>query len=151
MKNYFLIFIAFSICSCNIISNEDNCAEFHLKNELSSNVLLQVIQRIDSLHTFILDSFTITPNDIRTLHLDCSISPVDPYPTGDFAKFTFANNKSKIDTFKLTYSSSYYNSSDSINIYNRGLWIINTTTNNGNHILKTATYTISAKDSLEAN
>lgn len=145
MKNHFPIFLLILITSsCNFISKHETCAEFRLKNGLSSTVILRSIQIIDSSTIFYLDSFSIAPNETQIIHKDCSLSDVNPYPTGNFAKFTFSNNKSKIDTLR---NLSYSDFVDTISIYNKKRW----TSDYSQSHLKIATYTISAKDSLEAN
>ena len=145
MKNYLIIFtILLIISSCNFITDQETCAEFRLKNGLSSPVTLQAIQIIDSNSTFFLDSFTLAPNETQLIHKDCSLSDVDPYPTGNYAKFTFANNKFKIDTLR---NLSYSDPVDTISIYNKNRWVADYS----NRRFKIATYTINSKDSLEAN
>lgn len=138
------IIIFIIVSSCKIIDSQTGCAEFYVKNELSSNVLLRNYKLIDSGFYFSLDSFVIAPNETIKVNEDCRIGSVDPFPKGAYTRFFFANNKSKIDTFSR--SSSFFDN-DSINIYNSKLWVV-TSENNG--LLKKATYTITVNDSLEA-
>lgn len=137
-----IIFIIIS--SCKIIDSQTGCAEFYVKNELSSNVLLRNYKLIDSGFYFSLDSFVIAPNETIKVNQDCRLGSVDPYPRGAYSKFFFANNKTKTDSFSRT--PGFYDR-DSINIYNSKLWVV-TSENNG--LLKRATYTITVNDSLEA-
>lgn len=146
MKNITLITIVIVtlLTSCKIIDNQTGCAEFYVKNELSSNVLIRNYKLIDSGYYFSLDSFLIAPNEIVKVNEDCRIGSVDPYPKGAYTKFFFATGRTKIDSFSRV--SGFYDR-DSINIYNGKYWTVSSE-NNG--LLKKATYSITIKDSLEA-
>jgi hypothetical protein len=137
------IVVFITISSCKIIESQVSCAEFYVKNELSSTVKMKNYKFIDSGFYFSLDSFLFAPGQIIMVNEDCRNGSVEPFPNGAYTKFTFINNTSKTDTFSR--SSTFFDN-DSINIYNNKRWTFETDDVNR---LKKATYVISILDSLE--
>ncbi|MFN8296314.1 MAG: hypothetical protein U0T69_08965 [Chitinophagales bacterium] len=144
-KNVLLSIIVFiTISSCKIIESQIvSCAEFYVKNELSSTVKMKNYKFIDSGFYFSLDSFLFAPGQTIMVNEDCRNGSVEPFPNGAYTKLTFINNTSKTDTFSR--SSTFFDN-DSINIYNNKRWTFETDDVNR---LKKATYVISILDSLE--
>ncbi len=145
MKKIILLSIVvfITISSCKIIDSQVYCAEFYVKNELSSTVKMKNYKFIDSGFYFSLDSFLFAPGQTIMVNEDCRNGSVEPFPNGAYTKLTFINNTSKTDTFSR--SSSFFDN-DSINIYNNKRWTFETDDVNR---LKKATYVISILDSLE--
>lgn len=137
------IVVFITISSCKIIDSQVYCAEFYVKNELSSTVKMKNYKFIDSGFYFSLDSFLFAPGQTIMVNEDCRNGSVEPFPNGAYTKFTFINNTSKTDTFSR--SSTFFDN-DSINIYNNKRWTFETDDVNR---LKKATYVISILDSLE--